>query len=96
MLNKFKQIQKSLNIPDSNNNDDNDPNDKGLLALQNRDWNTKLGAFVSNFRGGISVAYVNNFQHCDIFFLMLIIFSLLVSYFLSLESMESCGWKIMH
>ena len=67
MLNKFKQIQERLNNPDSNNDDENDSNDVGLLALQNRPpwWNVELGAFVLNFGGRVSVASVKNFQLCD-------------------------------
>ena len=77
---KFKEIQERLNNPDSNNDDENDPNDVGLFALQNRSpwWNVESGAFVLNLGGRVSVAYVNNFQHCDAFFSMLIIFSFLV------------------
>ena len=70
MGNKFKQIKESLNNPYSKNDDDNDHNDAGLLALQNRllCWNAELGAFILNFGERISVASVKKFQHCNTYF----------------------------
>ena len=70
MLSHFKQLQQRLENPDQNNTDegdDNESNDFGLLALQNRPpwWNVELGAFVLNFGGRVSVASVKNFQLCD-------------------------------
>lgn len=75
MLNCFKQVQQRLESQNANENADrpNEENsneegdDFGLLALQNRPpwWNIELGSFVLNFRGRVSVASVKNFQLCD-------------------------------
>jgi hypothetical protein len=75
MLNCFKQLQQRLESHNSNGNDGDQnneqapgqPEDFGLLALQNRPpwWNIELGSFVLNFRGRVSVASVKNFQLCD-------------------------------
>lgn len=67
MLQCFKQIQERLNAAETENGeDDEDPSDFGLLALQNKQpwWNVELGAFVLNFGGRVSVASVKNFQLC--------------------------------
>eukprot|EP00546_Thalassionema_frauenfeldii_P019993 CAMPEP_0178900674 /NCGR_PEP_ID=MMETSP0786-20121207/3597_1 /TAXON_ID=186022 /ORGANISM="Thalassionema frauenfeldii, Strain CCMP 1798" /LENGTH=1031 /DNA_ID=CAMNT_0020571689 /DNA_START=8 /DNA_END=3103 /DNA_ORIENTATION=- len=75
MLTSFKQMQQQRaedndqqdrnEAGDENSNDQ--PDDFGLLSLQNRPpwWNAELGAFVLNFGGRVSVASVKNFQLCD-------------------------------
>lgn len=75
MLTSFKQMQQQR-VEENDQQDRNEtgdenssdqPDDFGLLSLQNRPpwWNAELGAFVLNFGGRVSVASVKNFQLCD-------------------------------
>lgn len=72
MINRFKQLQHqglqaNVDNPAGEGNGGGNPDEYGLMALQNRPpwWNVELGAFVLNFGGRVSVASVKNFQLCD-------------------------------
>ena len=75
MLSAFRQVLQRIEQQDQDpapqDGEDNDEaeevDDSGLLALQNRPpwWNMELGSFVLNFGGRVSVASVKNFQLCD-------------------------------